>query len=427
MFGFLLIIAAVLPFQFALNPIAGSDLAVGRVLVVAAFTWWLFEGLLKRQFVLPRTMTGFFLLLFALNVTLSFFAAAEISWFARKLIFLLNFLPLFVLVSVKLDNADRLRKFVKVLLFSGVLSAVFGLLLFAAQFFVDADRVMVFWRKFIAPFFLGQTFAEMVGTYSSAYVNIGGENFLRAVGLFPDPHIFSFYAEILLPLVLAMSFVRVKRQRYLWLAAALILLLSVAATFTRGAYLAVLTTGFLGAVLLLKNSFQPRKLSVFFASTAILIVVLISTPIGSRLLSTFDFTDGSVASRVQIWQQTVEIIREKPLLGTGLGNYSLNFDPLADYRTPYYAHNLYLDIAAETGLISLVLWLLFIGGALFNFWHLRPATPFGYGGFFSLLILSVHGLFDTPIFSVHVLPLIIIVSALSVVPSSIWRKTFPYA
>ncbi len=87
-----------------------------------------------------------------------------------------------------------------------------------------------------------------------------------------------------------------------------------------------------------------------------------------RILSIFDPSYPSNRVRILIWESTLKMIRDAPFLGVGIGNYELVY-PL--YRTVEEwrlstrfvvgeAHNDYLQIAAETGLIGLAcfLWLL---------------------------------------------------------------------
>ena len=61
----------------------------------------------------------------------------------------------------------------------------------------------------------------------------------------------------------------------------------------------------------------------------------------------------SAVMRLGYWRQTLEIIKEHPLTGTGLGNFNLSFSR--------YAHNSYLQILAETGIFGLFsfMWLIF--------------------------------------------------------------------
>jgi len=71
---------------------------------------------------------------------------------------------------------------------------------------------------------------------------------------------------------------------------------------------------------------------------------------------------GCGSGRINFWKKAVSIIRESPVFGTGLNTYSriLKRDP--DKATWWYAHNCYLQMTAETGLIGLAsfLWMLFV-------------------------------------------------------------------
>lgn len=72
---------------------------------------------------------------------------------------------------------------------------------------------------------------------------------------------------------------------------------------------------------------------------------------------------GDVGSgRFDYWKKAISIIRTSPVWGTGLNTYTkiLKKDP--DPRTWWYAHNGYLQMAAETGLLGLVcfLWMLLV-------------------------------------------------------------------
>lgn len=76
-----------------------------------------------------------------------------------------------------------------------------------------------------------------------------------------------------------------------------------------------------------------------------------------------------IIDRLQIWERTLRIIRDYPFLGTGMGTYgiifkkhkipvSLTSETIARYGlSARFTHNEYLQIAAETGLPSLVIFL----------------------------------------------------------------------
>ena len=74
-------------------------------------------------------------------------------------------------------------------------------------------------------------------------------------------------------------------------------------------------------------------------------------------LATFQQPYSAGKSRFVIWEGSLNLLKQSPLLGTGLGTYSLRYPP---YRHPEddnfgaYAHNDYLQIWIEGGLPALV-------------------------------------------------------------------------
>jgi O-antigen ligase len=90
-------------------------------------------------------------------------------------------------------------------------------------------------------------------------------------------------------------------------------------------------------------------------------------------------TDSSVEERMVLMGTAWEMLAANPLLGVGAGNYTARFGEYAerfgsvarDYEDPdavRYAHNLYLEVGAETGSVGLVL---FLGSLLLAFWSLE--------------------------------------------------------
>mgnify|MGYP001560172446 CR=1 FL=1 len=80
-----------------------------------------------------------------------------------------------------------------------------------------------------------------------------------------------------------------------------------------------------------------------------------------RAKSIADLEELSVKSRLGIWKSSFESILQHPLLGVGIGNYPvvLNED-ISAAKKGASAHNLYLDIASEMGLLGLAAFLLII-------------------------------------------------------------------
>jgi O-antigen ligase len=72
---------------------------------------------------------------------------------------------------------------------------------------------------------------------------------------------------------------------------------------------------------------------------------------------------GDVGSgRFTFWKKAISIVRSSPVWGTGLNTYTRVLMRNPDRGTWWYAHNSYLQMAAETGMLGLAafLWMLFV-------------------------------------------------------------------
>jgi putative inorganic carbon (HCO3(-)) transporter len=88
---------------------------------------------------------------------------------------------------------------------------------------------------------------------------------------------------------------------------------------------------------------------LLFDLLVIVVLVLISRSTTQRehILPAF-----SLIKRLDYWQGTLQIIKSSPLIGVGLGNF--------DLVQSRYAHNSYLQIWAEMGILGIIsiLWLI---------------------------------------------------------------------
>ena len=111
---------------------------------------------------------------------------------------------------------------------------------------------------------------------------------------------------------------------------------------------------------------------------------------------------GFMSERPQWWQTSLQFIREYPLTGIGLGRFRYEYQlngPPEQYDTPYHAHNIYLHIAAEHGIPSLLLFLWMVAIICRSVSTMRRATDFwGMGTFIGasgfLISALVYGLAD---------------------------------
>lgn len=125
-------------------------------------------------------------------------------------------------------------------------------------------------------------------------------------------------------------------------------------TRSRGGFIAF------GASLFFLFLFQKRwKLIGVLAAAAVAVILIL--PKGMIIHLDADNREQSLVERYYLWDRAVNVIKAKPLGGTGINTYAVahqKYDKTQNWRVRnYYAHNGYLQIGAETGLTGLGLFL----------------------------------------------------------------------
>ncbi|MCX6763626.1 MAG: O-antigen ligase family protein [Candidatus Moranbacteria bacterium] len=410
MFKWLIILAIYLPFQLALNPGAGVDLASLRVLIPLFFLVWLAQGLLRKKISLPRNIQTILILSFLFLNALSILVSRNTDWSIRKLLFLFSLFPVYFVAGAVINSKEKAEKIIQALIDSGMVVALMGIIQFSLQFIIGWEKIYQFWSDYLVIPFLGRSFGTAVLKNPSWLVNISGQTILRATAVFPDPHMFSFYLGLLIPLALGMFLARKKA----WLLAGFILMLAAdILTFSRGGYLG-LAAGFIFLIVLFwKKISKNYKIAVIISASLIFLGVIIPNPVSNRFFSSFNLKEGSNQGRLKMWKAAETVILDNPLLGVGIGNYPLEVKPSADYREPIYAHNTYLDIAAESGIINGAIWIGLLLSTIISFWR-RKDMIFSMMAV-GLIIFSVHSLVETGIYSPTVLTLLLILISFSAI------------
>ncbi len=425
----LLFIVFFLPFGFALNPAEGIDLAANRVLMAAIFLVWLANSLARKKLKAPFDAISIFLALFFGLAAGSLLAADNTAWALRKLLVFASIFPLYWVVSDWCGNWRKVKKMLYAIIGSAVLAALIGLVQFFSQFIAGIKPVFSFWASYVAPYFYGFSFGKLVVENPSWLVNIGGATYLRALSLFPDPHMFAFYLGLVLPLIFSLIIFSLSGKsgnkeifnNKCFLFVSFCVLLSAAMlTFSRSGYIGIFSAIVFMIIISWRYLKQFAKFAILASALSFLIMVFFTNnPVSSRFYSIADFSEGSNAGRLKIWREAVDVIDANLLTGVGLGNYSLQINPAADYRNSIYAHNAYIDIAAEMGIIAALVWcLLLIAGiaqsakniAFYREDFIKTAIMVGLAG--SLVSFAVSSLADTALYSPAVLGMLMVILGL---------------
>jgi O-antigen ligase len=189
------------------------------------------------------------------------------------------------------------------------------------------------------------------------------------------------------------------------LAAAACLLMGIILSLSRMGVLATLAA-FAGVLAALAFSLPHRRRWVWLIPAAVPLLILVSLSTRELLLRFADLTatpDISKDARVEAWSDTLHVIAAYPWTGCGLGAYErgmYRFKNAVPTRTLDYAHNDYLQMAAELGipgillLAALAVWVLSRTLRVVIFMRGSPNWALACGLLGALLAIAVHSLAD---------------------------------
>ena len=168
-------------------------------------------------------------------------------------------------------------------------------------------------------------------------------------------------------------------------------------TRSRGALL-----GF-GAMLVVITLFRRRLIATMLILILLAGVVLTIAPTLSERLR----DDTSLFQRIEIWRTTIRMIKDHPIFGVGAGQYKSHFneyiDPTSPDRDTVFAHNLFLQVAAEFGLAGLLVFCAIIALILAMGFRLGRTGNIVYQGLFATTVgVLVHMQFDNTIWGLDI-------------------------
>jgi O-antigen ligase len=131
--------------------------------------------------------------------------------------------------------------------------------------------------------------------------------------------------------------------------------LAICSTFSRGSWLA-LSISFIFMVLLYRKNL--RRLIPVFITLLVFFLLPVFHRSHERLISTFE--PGGDSDRFKYWLAGLKMIKEHPFFGNGVGTFMANFSKYLPGMNISYAHNCFLQIWVETGIFSLISFMIFV-------------------------------------------------------------------
>lgn len=329
-----------------------------------------------------------------------------------------------ILTGVRFCRYQEALRFDKGLLLA--VAAMVGAAILAGLFAVDSRKsIQPVWFivYYTAPMFLAIAFIKtprqvlaMTGALtvslliSSLYtIYQATQGIARPSGFTGDFFILAGQLSLLLPFFVVIAADSSKLYQKITLLLRLTVAFAIGALVvnaTRGAWLA-----FIGALTTFFAAWPRNRKKIFTGLIGMTVVLAVATVmlnpfLGDRNIRSITRDMGSAGERLRIWEATLNMIGDHPLLGVGPGNYAQQYEQIyilpaaRERKSQPHAHNTILSVTSEMGLIGLGAFLGLFGYIIRHYWRCLQRNSQSQSGAIAVLLatlgLQLHGLSDYP-------------------------------
>jgi O-antigen ligase len=349
------------------------SIAIRNLLIGLLFIFSVIRLLFYREINIKKTEFDFYILFFLLFTCASFFVAEDINLSLDRFISpILRYLFFFYISLIIIKNKEKGRKYLNVLIYGNLIFAFLGILI-----------KLIYGINYITGNGTGTVAAFNILMFTALLLNKENNNYQKGLYLFGSG-----------------SFIYILFQ-----------------TNSRGAVLGLFASLFIFIGFIVYYNFKSSKMK--YLITILLIVLVMITPylLPDRLMNKFDnlkniSANNSLKTRVVMWKSSLYMIKNNPILGVGVGNFKPNYLDYIDNvssenlttgsRKHDHPHNMFLFIAAEQGIPSLLLFLIMIFLSVkISLFNLYNYPKFSFGNLIGIASLSmfivfiVHSMVDS--------------------------------
>ncbi len=239
---------------------------------------------------------------------------------------IVTYVLLFYLVVNNINTREKIRRVAITIICVGAFLSIFGLIEYLKG--IDGSKALI-----------TATYAGYAGSHNH----------------------FAGYLEMAIPVAIGMSYAMTETGKRIILGYAIMLMVvALILSLSRGGCASVVISMCVMGILLSRTGHFTRKvwLPLSFLSVVFVTLAIIGmNPITKRVLETRkQMEDLTNYGRIKTWERTINIIKDHPLSGTGIGTFAAVFPRYhpPDFRLrDVYAHNDYLHMISETGIFVL--------------------------------------------------------------------------
>lgn len=186
---------------------------------------------------------------------------------------------------------------------------------------------------------------------------------VRIYSVFTNPNIFAEYLVMLTPLAVGtMWYTKSMKKKLTFIIGVGVLLLALLMTMSRGGWLGIFVAAFVFVLIV------DKRLLVLAIPIVLIAVPFLPKSILQRFISIGSNVDSSILYRTKIYQITANIIKDNFINGVGFGYIPFKqvYETYIRTMPIYHAHNTFLEIFAEGGIIGLLVFLILIFSLIKN-------------------------------------------------------------
>lgn len=212
-------------------------------------------------------------------------------------------------------------------------------------------------KKIYVAYVIGITIASI---YAIAQYMLSSK--LGVTSFYSNRAFFAALLELGIPFALSLFLLEKSiSYKYTYLIILLVNLSALLLSQARGSWLGTAAAFSVILYVVLKNGTEKRNIIRFTA--LIIVFFVLATPFyGERVKTFFDRNWITNVQRIEIWSTTLVIAQKYPLMGVGIGNYAQVYKKTIKKISPdrhrfNHAHNSYLMMLAESGIVGLTAFL----------------------------------------------------------------------
>ncbi|MGA9772447.1 MAG: O-antigen ligase family protein [Blastocatellia bacterium] len=230
---------------------------------------------------------------------------------------------IFILIINLIDNRERLRSLMKLVVVCGTIVAL----------------------GTIKSYFAGELVTDAARTLERA----------AGQGFFANPNELAMALNLLLPFAVVLGLMSKGVKRLAYFACAGLLSFGIMVSFSRGGFLGLVA---IGGVIMWKAG-RGKRFTTVLAGLVLCCAFFVAMPGGYSdrlftILHTQNDQTHSAQERQELFGRAVEVITHHPVIGVGVGNFGIY--SIRDK----VAHNAFLEIAAELGVIGFIAYMVII-------------------------------------------------------------------